>query len=141
MSIEKLLSDLTTALNNNTKALNDQFEDTPEPDAGAGAAATQKQLSGKAPPPPDPVAADNEVAAETTQAPTPTVDDAAAATQKQLTGAEINTLLKKEFVRIGNVREPIDKVMKALFDVDSLHNLKPEDYRELVTAIAQIPSA
>ena len=132
MSIEKILTELTTAIIANTASINAQFEDAVDVSSkGMGAAVSKKQLSSEAPPPP----ADS----ATTDSPTPT-EKAPPPPEKVITSEDLNNILKNEFVRIGSVREPIDEIMKEHFDVDSLHNLKSENYAELVEAVSKIPS-
>lgn len=128
MQIEELLTALITALNANTAALTQDVVDVSS--SGMETATAQKQLSTVAPAPPE----------EESKSPTPT-ETAPASPDEVITSEKINEILKREFTRIGSVRAPIDKVMKDNFEATSLHNLKPEDYSQLVKLISEIPSA
>lgn len=54
---------------------------------------------------------------------------------------ELNAALVEEFKRLGNSREPIDKVMLEKFNTQSIKNIKPEQYGELLAAVRAIPGA
>lgn len=51
---------------------------------------------------------------------------------------QLNDELYKHYVRLGNDRAPIDKVMQEQFGVMSINNLKPEQYQQLLDAVAQL---
>lgn len=80
-----------------------------------------------APTPPAPAAPAPVAAAPTPPAP------AAAMTIKQL-----NEILVAEFARLGNNREPIDKILREQFGVVGVSALPAEKYSELVAAVRAV---
>lgn len=137
MSIESKIDELIAAIKENTAAtLSTGVEVIDISSAGM-----EKAAEKKAPPPPDKTAATAPPPPEKVDSgsPTPTAS-APPPPAKTISGDELNEILRKEFVRIGNTRDPIDKIMKDKFGATSLHNLKPEDFAELVTAVSEIPS-
>src|SRR5690606_21181178 len=82
-------------------------------------------------PPPAPAA--------TPAAPPTTAPAAAPAASPAMTAADLNTALVAEYTRLGNKREPIDTAMREL-GVQSVNDLAPEKYQELLDKVRAIPA-
>lgn len=68
-------------------------------------------------------------------APTPPAPAAPAAA---MTMAQLNDILVAEFTRLGNNREPIDKILREQFGVVGVSALPAEKYADLVAAVRAV---
>lgn len=56
-----------------------------------------------------------------------------------MTVEQLNEALKAEYMRLGENREPIDKVLRE-YGVQSINDLKQQDYQGVVDKVRQIPA-
>jgi len=55
-----------------------------------------------------------------------------------MTITQLNEILVAEFARLGNNREPIDKILREQFGVVGVSALPAEKYSELVAAVRAV---
>lgn len=70
------------------------------------------------------------------QVPQPPAQQVSAATLT--TAAELQTALAAEWTRLGQNREPIDRVMREQFAIQSINELRPDQYDALLNAVRQV---
>ena len=141
MSIESKISELTAALQENTAAIMGQS-------AKADTTSKQKKLDASDSTPPPPPKKEQAATESNTPPPPPKKEQAATesntpppppAKSSGMTADLLNELVKKEFVRIGSDREPIDKLFKK-YGASGTYSLDPEVFEQFVKDLAEIPS-
>lgn len=146
MSIEKNIERIATALERIAGAMEHQKpvaeevskpEPAPVKDDKPATPPAPKQTEAAAPPPP----AGKQESAPSTVPPAPTTPASVSTGEPDMTPQELNNALVTEFKRLGNNREPIDKVMVEQFGVQSISNLPADKRRDLLAAVQALPGA